>query len=187
MALNKLLWYAESACAFVDGFSIKASNRSENAQGRAFTPDLKALRQVMRGPEIAQDGVGKARARANLCMQRRVGNCAEQTSMAFIYLLDKYGASCNGLAMVETKTYDHVFLVVGLPIARRAAATYINARITTPPDDWDMNAVICDPWYHEWYEVNEFKAKMRQTLLKSANIGMIRPGADLGFMYLARA
>jgi hypothetical protein len=186
MPLNKMLWYAESACAHVDALSIKASNRYENEQGPAFKNGVENLRQVMKGPGIPSDAVERVRTRARLCIERRTGNCHEQASVAFVFLLDRYGASCNGLAMVGTEQFNHVFLVIGIPTARRAGVKAVAARIGRAPDDW-QNAIVCDPWYHEWYEMKDFTPKMRQTLIKSSGFGIIRINLDLDFKYLARA
>jgi hypothetical protein len=49
-----------------------------------------------------------------------------------------------------------------------------------------MGAVICDPWYHEWYEMKSFKPKMRQTLIRSKGVRRIADNEQLGFNYLAR-
>jgi hypothetical protein len=76
--------------------------------------------------------------------------------------------------------------VIGVPTARRAGVKAVAARIGRVPDDW-QSAIVCDPWYHEWYEMKDFTPKMRQTLIKSSGFGMIRINVDLDFKYLARA
>jgi hypothetical protein len=187
MQLNTLMWYAESACAWVDGFSIKASNRSENKQGVPYIDSVKELRKEIGDYLSTLDSIEHVRARAKLAIEKKLGNCQEQSAVAFIYLLDHFGINCNGIAMVGTARYDHVFLVLGVPLPRQEFATTISATLGKPPADWDASVVICDPWYNEWYEMKDFAPKMRQTLRKSSGIDTLLSNAGLGFKYVARA
>jgi hypothetical protein len=69
-----------------------------------------------------------AKARATGC-----GNCGEQASLAFLYLLERHVRPLDFMACADG---DHNFVVIGRPAA-------------VPASDfkrWGQQAVVCDPW-----------------------------------------
>lgn len=186
--LNPLMMYAEAAVAYVDSCRIRASNRFENGQGQAGMGDeVQNVRTVLGNFNLPLDSIASVRKRAELCAQLRYGNCNEQAALAMVYLMDRYGPAAGGMALVMTATYNHVFLVIGLPrIGRGDMAAVIPGTLAVPPVDWEQ-AVICDPWYHEWYEMKDFEAKMRQTLIQSSQARRIASNTSLELRYQALA
>jgi hypothetical protein len=134
--------YAEQACAYVDGLRIKAGNRAENQQDVGTSAKVTILRATLAAQGLAPDSIENVEARAGLAATGGVGNCHEQASLAFTYLLSTYGPSCGGLALVATSKFDHVFLVICLPVPRRAFAAAIPATLADPPEiGWEPSFV----------------------------------------------
>ncbi|MCF1458364.1 MAG: hypothetical protein LPH21_12640 [Shewanella sp.] len=89
--------------------------------------------------------------------QSGIGNCAEQACVGFKYLCNR--TNCEVFTIVGVGL-DHVFLVLG---AGRDEVEG-NYRLNQAPN-WPANAVICDPWYNEWFIVEkDWCLKMRLIL-----------------------
>jgi hypothetical protein len=119
-----------------------------------------AQRAIMIGAEIEKSGLG---------------NCGEQARVAFKYLITK-GAS--GLAIIDWGKIEgreggasgnHTFVVLGM-LAETPQVSF--ASLGTPPV-WGTDAVVCDPWYQEWFAVvdpqkeNQWTAKMSRILAET--------------------
>lgn len=86
---------------------------------------------------------------ANHIERTALGNCGEQSYVAFKYLI-KRGAS--GLAIVNWSLSNHMFVVIGMePKLITPSKTF--ATLNEPPK-WGPNAVVCDPWYNEWFSIH---------------------------------
>ncbi|MCF1456606.1 MAG: hypothetical protein LPH21_03275 [Shewanella sp.] len=93
---------------------------------------------------------------ALLTEQSGIGNCVEQAAVGFRYLCNY--TRCEVFTLVDVGL-DHAFLVIG-------AGNYVEGyyRLNKAPD-WPANAVICDPWYNEWFIVKkDWCLKMRLIL-----------------------
>lgn len=105
-----------------------------------------------------------------------LGNCGEQSYVAFKYLVTK---GAPGLAIVDwgersnhvanQKTGNHMFVVIGMdtdvPKVTRASLVF--------PPNWGENAVVCDPWYHDWFKVTSVKdwqSRMKRILGETTGI-----------------
>ncbi|MCF1428451.1 MAG: hypothetical protein LPH19_10965 [Shewanella sp.] len=96
-------------------------------------------------------------AQAFFAEQSGIGNCTEQACVGFRYLCNCTQCKVFTLASVGL---DHVFLVLGA--GKDEVEGYY--RLIQAPD-WPENAVICDPWYNEWFIVKkDWSLKMRLIL-----------------------
>lgn len=94
-----------------------------------------------------------------------LGNCGEQSMVAFKYLVTK---SAPGLALMHINGGNHEFVVLGMDVTVPAVT---KGSLTFPPD-WGHNAVVCDPWYHEWFAVGslDWQPKMKRILGETLGI-----------------
>jgi hypothetical protein len=114
-------------------------------------------RAIMVGAEVEKSGLG---------------NCGEQARVAFKYLITK---GAGGLAIVDWGKIEgkengasgnHTFVVIGMNVATPQVSL---ASLGTPPQ-WGPDAVVCDPWYQEWFAVcdpqnaHQWTAKMSRIL-----------------------
>ncbi|MCF1457231.1 MAG: hypothetical protein LPH21_06590, partial [Shewanella sp.] len=89
--------------------------------------------------------------------QSGIGNCTEQACVGFRYLCNC--TQCKVFTVVSVGL-DHRFLVLGAGKDEVEG----NYRLNQAPD-WPANAVICDPWYNEWFIVKkDWCLKMRLIL-----------------------
>jgi len=107
-----------------------------------------------------------------------LGNCGEQSYVAFKYLVTK---RASGLAIMDwgpatdtsikmqtdnkkVQTGNHMFVVIGMD-ETVPKETY--GSLSRPPN-WGANAVVCDPWFHEWFPLlggdRLWQRKMQQIL-----------------------
>ncbi|MCF1458713.1 MAG: hypothetical protein LPH21_14530 [Shewanella sp.] len=94
---------------------------------------------------------------ALLTEQSGIGNCTEQACVGFRYLCNHTNCKVFTFASVGL---DHWFLVLGAGKDEVEG----NYRLNQAPD-WPANAVICDPWYNEWFIVKkDWCLKMRLIL-----------------------
>ncbi|MCF1459009.1 MAG: hypothetical protein LPH21_16100 [Shewanella sp.] len=123
-------------------------------------PDLsKELLVMQRRDKLTQsaDPISCIKAEALVAEQSGMGNCTEQACVGFRYLCNC--TKCKVFTVVSVGL-DHVFLVLG------AGQDDVNGeyRLIQAPD-WPENAVICDPWYNEWFIVKkDWSLKMRLIL-----------------------
>jgi hypothetical protein len=122
---------------------VKESREMQNSKidysGLGLTPEERA---IMVGAEIEHSGLG---------------NCGEQSRVAFKYLITR---GAGGLAIVDWgkivgradgASGNHTFVVIGMdPMTPETSL----ATLAAPPQ-WGTHAVICDPWYHEWFAVRD--------------------------------
>lgn len=153
---------------------IKTGNRAEGInrrqQDRADTNGW-----IERGRAVAhrtfteqnlQVGLGEADVRAQVAAFSRCGNCVEQSALAFEYLR---GRGERGMAWMGFPDHNHMFVVMGLH-TRPCDIAFFNIGGGAPLG-WGPNAVVCDPWYHEWFLVREdWSRKIRHILHESSGI-----------------
>jgi hypothetical protein len=82
----------------------------------------------------------------------KIGNCGEQTYVAYKYLTDR---GVKGLDIVEMKNGNHHFLVIGRDIN---SSGYDEQRIST----WGKHAYVCDLLKEDCYSVVEFNQKQNE-------------------------
>ncbi|MCF1458620.1 MAG: hypothetical protein LPH21_14040 [Shewanella sp.] len=94
---------------------------------------------------------------ALLTEQSGIGACTDQAAVGFRYLCNR--TQCKVFTLVSVGL-DHAFLVLGAG-QHDVKGVY---RLNKAPD-WPENAVICDPWYNEWFIVKkDWCLKMRSIL-----------------------
>ncbi|MBB3060834.1 hypothetical protein [Microbulbifer rhizosphaerae] len=150
---------------------IKAGNRAEGINRRQdervgtndwITRGRKFARQQFAQRNL-QPGLGEADIRAQVAAFSKCGNCTEQSALAFEYLR---GRGERGLAWMGLPDQDHMFVVMGLHTQPRDNAFFSIGGGT--PQGWGPNAVVCDPWYHEWFLVrDDWNRKIRHILNES--------------------
>jgi hypothetical protein len=120
---------------------------------------------VFKKEKLHGDGLALLSLRAQLAQYIGVGNCHEQAAVAFEYL--RTTGRETGLACVAFPKHNHVFVVLGLPAKPPDNDTYQYG--AGPPANWGDSAVVCDPWYHEWFEASiDWKRKGELILTKTA-------------------
>ena len=112
-----------------------------------------------------------------------LGNCGEQSRVAFKYLVTK---GAPGLAIVNwgkisrlsnqenALSGNHTFVVIGMD---PNVPNVTEASLVFPPK-WGENAVVCDPWYHDWLKVtsvNDWQSRMKRILGETRNIAPDQP------------
>ena len=102
-------------------------------------------------------GIGKQAAKD------KQGNCSEQACLAAYYLIRIKRQKGVGVFALDPMTdrdklikelkFDHVFVVLGLnrePVQKQVLSLSADHH----PSGW-TNAVWCDPWAHEWFDIKE--------------------------------
>lgn len=103
---------------------------------------------------------------AGLVEQNKVGNCGEQSYVAFKYLVTK---QAPGLEIVDIEGGNHVFVAIGMEATtpEKSTGTFII------PPKWGPAAVVCDPWRHEWFRVEsvfDWQAKMKRIIAETKEL-----------------
>ena len=104
-----------------------------------------------------------------------MGRCGEQVTVAFRYLVEEKKA--NGIALFQLSSnyrpkFNHSFVILGLDrkppefqaiglAPCPAGLAHCPAGLAHCPAGW-INAVWCDPWAHEWFQVRDgWKRRVR--------------------------
>lgn len=171
---------AEQAADYVaNTVRIKTGNRWE---GINRTPDavtkegvaalVREKRQFARdlyGHWIRKEGAPagtrtEAKARSMVASRFGVGNCTEQSAIAFEWLMNR---GEQGIAWIEFPDHDHMFTLLGLHAAPAQDETFRMRQ--SSPASWSPTAVVCDPWYHEWFRIaDDWNRKIGQILRESS-------------------
>lgn len=173
MLINHLLRQAEMAVKYVEnevryGAPNKAEHiyRVEAAAKTSIWPvdaprdrsmmdarmNLPLIRSLMGGPVATS--VTRMRQLSNLTKTAGVGTCVGMAAVAFDYLHEQ---RVGGIAVLGLEQCDHVLVVLGLqrePLEVEAVPPH------GLPVTWSPHAVVCDPWYHEWFVVSEWHRKV---------------------------
>src|SRR5262245_42358035 len=86
--------------------------------------------------------------RAQVAQHCQCGNCTEQSAFAFDYLRSR---GERGMAWICFPSHNHMFTVLGLDVPPAETEEFKIG--SGPPASWGPKAVVCDPWYHEWFSV----------------------------------
>jgi hypothetical protein len=98
---------------------------------------------------------------AAIASKSGIGNCAEQAALAFNYLSERVAKQTLCLVTLGT---DHVCVLIAAPGDYTASSTHAEP-LNSKPDGWPGEAVVCDPWYHEWFSVrDDWSRKVRSIL-----------------------
>ena len=141
---------------------------------RSFLPTL------IKQQNLGGDPVAKLNARAQLAQHLGVGNCNEQAAVAFDYL--RTTGRETGLACVGFPDHDHVFVVLGLHQRPPDEDSYTYGQ--GPPASWGADAVVCDPWYHEWFAVSTDWKRKGERILATTHPA-VRQGDPVKILLLA--
>lgn len=172
--MNTLLIYAESAIKYVEN-TVKygSPNRPEDLahiEGRymrrlswpANAPrDRTGMTSLLDQVEIGRLSDGplftstiRIRQLATLTKASGVGTCIGLAAVACEYLLNK---GLSGVALMGFNQCNHALVVLGLSSAPQAAEQF--SRTGAAPSSWGPRAVVCDPWYYEWFDVSQWRRK----------------------------
>lgn len=182
---NKIPYGASNKPIDVYHTSQKGPSPDRPKVPKDMNESVKSIRRFL--PTLVQkegltDPVDKLRARAQLAAHLGVGNCNEQAAVAFDYL--RTVGRETGLACVGFPEHDHVFVVLGLPQKPPDNDKYTFGQ--GPPASWGDEAVVCDPWYHEWFHVNtDWKRKGERIL--STTAPKVRNGDEVKILCLGYA
>lgn len=115
---------------------------------------------------------------ASLVERTGLGNCGEQSYVAFKYLVTKgapglaimdWDSMLNSPKGADKLTGNHTFVVIGMDAT---APDLTHGSLLAPPA-WGENAVVCDPWYHEWFKVesvNDWQSRMKRILSETLGL-----------------
>ena len=92
-----------------------------------------------------------------------IGNCFEHSVLACHYLNTKHIASY--IAETDDDT-NHVFVVIGAADDLDEETIIVQPAVTPGPPSATATTVVCDPWYHEWFGIQQhWTLKMRRILM----------------------
>ena len=95
-----------------------------------------------------------------------VGNCFEHAVLACHFLKGK-GVPCY---MVDTdEDTDHVFVVIGVATGLNGQTFQAPPNAAPPPPLSTGNSVVCDPWYHEWFGIQQSWPTKMNRILSTTN------------------
>lgn len=167
----------------LDGLHTAILAKHHKALGKPAPPDnraelLKGFRTYL-GKHVpaGTDPIEALMKRAQIARHFGVGNCHEQAAIAFEYLRDTGREKGHNLACVtyrsQVKDEQHVFVVIGLE-QRPDKLGFTYGQIP----DWGFNAVVCDPWAHEWFRVSHDWKRKGQRILRSISPANLQEGWD---------
>lgn len=96
-----------------------------------------------------------------------IGNCGEQASVAFKYLHEKTKNTTFSLCKLG---HNHELVVIGVKDQLIGKYHYVDI----VPADWPNDAVICDPWYHDWFSVKSDWSRKIRSILRETEPGWIQ-------------
>jgi hypothetical protein len=157
---------------------LEAKAKDPTAMDRAIKAELKKLtsenddqrEETLKGlGRPSEDPAAAIRWGAEI-EKSGLGNCGEQSYVAFKYLVTKGPPS---LAIMDWQlaqavngkiSGNHQFVLIGASSLPKTT----EADLEKPPAIWGPFAVICDPWYHEWFAVPfDWSRKMPQILAQT--------------------
>ena len=95
-----------------------------------------------------------------------VGNCFEHAVLACHYLNTKGVRSYIATADQET---NHVFVVIGAAGGLDGRKITVRPDATPGPPLGTGTTVVCDPWYHEWFAIQQHWARKMHRILATTN------------------
>jgi len=194
MSLQQNLIRAERAVKYVESIlRDKACNRPEDLVHqlkRLAGPDrfkrtmatgkVQTLEDLQAHPSLAYymhkwkaDRNGQQftdmRTFADAIRKTPVGNCMEHAVLAAVYLKFELKVAENVFVVRTDENgsegyLDHVFVLIDAEYLDDDETENYDTPLDQPPD-FGPHAVVCDPWYHEWYSVQQdWCRKMGATL-----------------------
>ncbi len=120
--------------------------------------EFRSTAAVLYGTGAEMEKVRAALVLADIIKKSKLGNCGEQSCLAFKYLITR---GAPGLGIIEWVSGNHTFVVLGMQasVAKESSGSFATA------PEWGPDAVVCDPWYHEWFAVSsasDWKTKMKR-------------------------
>lgn len=143
--------------------SERASTTEKVKSGRAFAREYFSKNKLTADQEVS--------LRAQVAEHSRAGNCTEHSAVAFEYLRKK---GERGIAWISFPDHDHFLLVLGVPAKPPTEDTFIIGGHA--PEAWGANAVVCDPWWHDWFYVRnerEWIFKISQILSSTSGRNLL--------------
>jgi|GEM_PF-133946 len=151
--------WADQAVKFVQGIPIVATNKVSNInevlKAIGAAPGYisqKIARKFVERQEWAQGLEKQLRLIASAAKRNKVGNCGEQSLVAFFYLYDLGVRPVEWFSFENNELFggaDHGYVVVGRSIESKAHDF----------DSWGVEAMICDPWEGEVSTPLQLKAR----------------------------
>lgn len=134
--------------------SVPEQRRAAPAPAQGMTPKQRIIADAQR---IEQSGIG---------------NCGEQSAVAFRYL-------CNVKPYADTFCYinlqrNHSCIVIGASQAQIHGTAPLGI---APP--WPQAAVICDPWFNEWFRVDRDWTRKVRSILRETEPGWTQVNIDV--------
>ncbi|MCK5818259.1 MAG: hypothetical protein KAH18_03190 [Psychromonas sp.] len=154
--MNEYLIRAESACNYVyNTVRLKTLNRHEGINKTQSVSEHNSL--ITQFKQDRKDLKSEnwswcyefIESRARRTEKSKVGVCDENAAHAFKYL---YLRGERGMALMNI---NNIHLIVLLGLKKKPpniSPIWIGARC---PDEWGEDAVVCDPWYQEWFIAKE--------------------------------
>ena len=180
--MNEYLIRAESACNYVyNTVRLKTLNRHEGINKTQSMSERNSL--VTKFNKDRKDLESEnwdwcyefIESRARRIEKSKVGVCDENAALAFKYL---YLRGERGMAIMNLAD-EHVFVLLGLKKKPpRRSAIWLGARC---PDEWGEDAVVCDPWYQEWF-IAEDKWHMRIDCLLGYGVANVFSKSEATFV-----
>lgn len=100
-----------------------------------------------------------------------IGNCKENAVLACHYL-KKQGIPSYILRTGMGDRADHVFVIIGMPNGLDGHKINVPTSASPSPPLNNGSSVVCDPWYHEWFAVQQYwSTKMHQIFLRTFKPG----------------
>jgi len=152
----------------IETMGIRASNRLPTGYSRpgddpTLGPEIDRLRQDLVDQLAAGSQEEPSALRALLSIKKRVGNCTEQSSIAYEFLRRKgaHGVAWISLRLGQAREDDHVLVVMGLTTRPPDSDSFTVGG--NPPQSWGPNAVVCDPYFGKWFDVqSEWRDRVRE-------------------------
>ncbi len=169
MALMTNLVRAEMAVAYVDSvMKWPSSNKPEDIKHREMYGmpiiNLKSMRSEFNefsashgldhGHGYIQGNVDYFLAYADFAQKHGVGLCDELTAVAFKWLTNVRAVPCNVsfYSISDTGIAFHSFIILGEREPPRMRY-FLDEKHS--PATWPMDAVWCDPWRRDWFEIKD--------------------------------
>jgi len=173
--------WAERAVAYVDNIMrVGSSNRWHDVvhTGIRFrTTDYESVQRQMGEQIQAQRNRLKGSgwfARMVIAVESTgMGNCMERAVVAFNYLVTvgrETGVAYYSIKSENPSGVNHAFVVLGLNQKPPDEETF---EFGAGAPDWGPSAVVCDPWYHEWFHASvDWKRKGKHILQSTSRNGL---------------
>jgi len=122
--------------------------------------------------------------RAKMAGHIQMGNCMEQAAVAFDYLRTTGQQTKMAYLLFDDKDYnegaikvDHAIVVLCLDKEPPRIEEYVIG--SSPPESWGENAVVCDPWYHEWFVAATDLTRRLDRILRSTTNQRVKQGSKV--------